>query len=72
MSGRWVAVMGGVGLRGVRLRIGRHQVSELTHVNDREIRVELANGSAEERDGAIKAWLDELLDIGGVREVDRE
>jgi hypothetical protein len=52
-----VAVMGGVGLRGVRLGIGRHHISERIHVNDREIRIELVNGSAEERDGAIKAWL---------------
>lgn len=67
-----VAVMGGVGLRGVRLGIGRHQISEPIHVEDREIRVKLASGSAEEREGAVNAWLAELLDIAGVRDVDRE
>jgi hypothetical protein len=46
-----LAVMGGVGLRGVRLGIGRHQISQPIHVDEREVRVTLADGSPEERIG---------------------
>ena len=65
-------VMGGVGLSGVRLGIGRHQISQPIHINEREVRAELETGSEEERAAAVAAWLTELYDIAGVRDVDRE
>jgi hypothetical protein len=65
-----IAVMGG-GLRGVRLGIGRHQITSPIHVDEREVRSDLSSGapSAIEHAGA---WADELYDIAGVRELDRE
>jgi len=65
-------VMGGVGLRGVRLSVGRYYVSQPVHLDEREIGVELSEPSAEAARGAIEAWLDELYDIAGVRDADRE
>jgi hypothetical protein len=65
-------VMGGVGLRGVRLSVGRHYVSQPVHLDEREIGVELSEPSAEAARGAIEAWLDELYDIAGVLDADRE
>lgn len=67
-----IAVMGGVGLRGVRLGIGRHQISSHIHVDEREVRSELSSVAPSEREHAVEAWVDELYDIAGVREVDRE
>ncbi|XUJ36018.1 hypothetical protein ACQ5SK_12630 [Bradyrhizobium japonicum] len=65
-------IMGGVGLRGKRLGIGRHQISQPIHVDARHIEAELATGSQEERDAAMAAWLAELYDIAGVRHTDME
>jgi hypothetical protein len=59
-------------LRGVRLGIGRHQISSPIHVNKREVRSELSSAAPSEREHAVEAWVDELYDIAGVREVDRE
>jgi hypothetical protein len=36
------------------------------HVDEREVRVALADGSQQERDRAIQAWLEELFDLAGV------
>lgn len=66
-----IAVMGGVGLRGVRLGIGRHQISSPIQVDDREVRVELSSPAPQERERAVEVWIDELFEIAGVREVDR-
>lgn len=61
-----LVVMGGVGLRGVRLGIGRHEISQPMHVDEREVRVALADGSPQERDRAVQVWLEELFDLAGV------
>ena len=65
-------IMGGVGLRGIRLDIGRYQISQPIHVDERQIVVDLATGSQDERDAAIAAWLAELYDIAVVRHEDEE
>lgn len=67
-----IAVMGGVRLHGVRLGIGRHQISSRIQVDEREVRSELSSATPSEREHAVEAWVDELYDIAGVREVDRE
>ncbi|MHC2676972.1 hypothetical protein ACVI1J_009135 [Bradyrhizobium diazoefficiens] len=67
-----IAVMGGVGLLGVQLGIGRHQISSPIQVDDREVRVELSSPEPSERERAVEVWIEELFDIAGVREVDRE
>jgi hypothetical protein len=63
--------MGG-GLRGVRLGIGRHQISSPIHVDEREVQSDLSSGAPSAIEHAIGAWADELYDIAGVRELDRE
>lgn len=65
-------IMGGVGLRGKRLGIGRHQISQPIQVDERQIAVELPTGSRDERDAAVAAWLAELYDIAAVRHGDEE
>lgn len=65
-------IMGGVGLRGKRLGIGRHQISQPIQVDERQIAVELPTGSRDERDEAVAAWLAELYDIAAVRHGDEE
>ncbi len=66
------AMLGGVGLRGVRLSVGRYYVSQPIHLDEREIEAKLSEPTAEAIQSAIGAWLDELYDIAGVREADRE
>jgi hypothetical protein len=61
-----------LGLRGVRLGIGRHQISSPIHVDERDVRSELSSVAPSKREHAVEAWVDELYDIAGVREVDRE
>ena len=61
-----LVVMGGVGLRCVRLGIGRQQISQPVHVDEREVRITLADGSQQGRDRAIQGWLEELFDLAGV------
>jgi hypothetical protein len=36
------------------------------HVDEREVRITLMDGSPQERDRAIQAWLEELFDLAGV------
>lgn len=67
-----VAVMGGVGLRGVRLAIGRHHISGAILVDEREIRCELSDAAQAERERAVETWVEKLLDIAGARDVDQE
>ena len=57
--------MGGVGLRGVRLGIGPSR-NQPTDARWMEVRVARADGSQQERDRAIQAWLEELFDLAGV------
>ncbi|WP_424629606.1 hypothetical protein [Bradyrhizobium sp. SYSU BS000235] len=64
------AIIGGVGLRGKRLGIGPHSMSQPIHVDERQIEIDLVAGSQDERDAAIATWLAELYDIAGVRHDD--
>jgi hypothetical protein len=50
----------------VRLGIGRREISQPMHVDEREVRITLMDGSPQERDRAIQAWLEELFDLAGV------
>jgi hypothetical protein len=36
------------------------------HVDEREVRVTLTDGSQQERDRAVRVWLEELFDLAGV------
>ncbi|MGJ4941407.1 hypothetical protein ACQR1W_12610 [Bradyrhizobium sp. HKCCYLS1011] len=65
-------VMGGVGLRGVHLSVGRHYVSQPIHLDEREIEVKLSVPTVDAIRRAVGVWLDELYEIASVREADRE
>ena len=62
-----IAVMGGVGLSGVRLGIGSQEISRPIHIDEREVRIELQSGSADEMQAATSTWLDELYDLAAER-----
>lgn len=59
-------VIGGVGLSGLRLGVGR-DVDGLIHRDGFELRARLDDGSREEQDKIINALLDQIFDLAGVR-----